>query len=540
MGATWSMADEPQTIIQSDNGIISSKLSGKIAQPLLWSQLVGSGIDPFSVRQSLGANYTRGNGISGFSVGAEAILDENQSVQEIKISGSIEADFVGGSLSITLQRDVSSPTGFSVTEANGFSGLNIIIGEHGQLLGLTIGRSAGVQAGYFFEWGNDSGSSSSVGVKLNASQGLIVGDLDANSEIQLDTTNIIRDISDFSAEQLTDLFLHAYDNGINPKLEPSILEKLIVPFAGLLSLLEPASERRQEALDLFFEKTGFDSCFGPEILIDMWPLDPDLKPGVDSIYDQEAVRAKVWKKPIELIEVGDLVVSFDDKDNLVPGPVTRIFQNDTKILLNFHGTRVTPGHVYYRPDSKKSYKYETLIDVLRDDGVIKQQDGTLIRAATNAPVDSSLDGFVKTVTGTRKTDGSVDPKDAGRIRLGTRFIVGVGKTRKSFAVADLIKAGGGVVGDDEMIRVGDGEPMPFLWEFGDTLPKPEDFVLACSGTTLEDIYRAAEWESQGPRLPAPIVLDRGPVQPLKETTLSAMPRNEPLELMHYPLNSQKL
>ncbi|WP_255731679.1 hypothetical protein [Phaeobacter sp. B1627] len=285
--------------------------------------------------------------------------------------------------------------------------------------------------------------------------------------------------------------------------------------------------------------TQNDSCFGGETPIDMWPVDPRLKPGSTGIYDQDEVRAKVWKKPIELIEVGDIVVSFDDNDNLVPGPVTRTFQNAAKILLDFHGTRVTPGHVYYRADSKKTDKYETLIDVLRDDGVIKHQDGTLIRAATNVPVDSPRDGFVQAITQVRKADGTVVQNDAGRIRLGTRFLVGTGKERKSWAVADLIEAGDGVVGDDELIRVGDGPGVPFHWDFGDTLPKPEDFVLACSGTTLEDIYKAAEWESQGPRLPAPMVLDRGPVQPLKGAALSAMPRNEPLDVVHSPMASAK-
>lgn len=271
----------------------------------------------------------------------------------------------------------------------------------------------------------------------------------------------------------------------------------------------------------------------------MWPLDPDLKPGPDGIYDQDEVRAKVWKKPIEQIRVGDLVVSFDDDGNLVPGPVTRTFQNNAKILLNFHGTRVTPGHVYYRPDSKKSYKYETLIDVLRDDGVIQKQEGTLIRAATNVPVDSPRDGFVRAVAGKRKADGTFEQTDEGRIRLGTRLLVGTGKERKSWAVADVIESNGGVVGEDELIHVGDGPGVPFTWDTGDTLPKPEDFVLACSGTTLEDIYRAAEWESQGPRLPAPTLLDRGPVQPLKGAALSAMPRNEPLNVTHAPMAAAK-
>jgi len=163
----------------------------------------------------------------------------------------------------------------------------------------------------------------------------------------------------------------------------------------------------------------------------------------------------------------------------------------------------------------------------------------LIRAATNVPVDSPRDGFVQAVTQTRKSDGTIEQSDTGRIRLGTRFLIGTGKERKSWAVADLIEAGGGVVGEDELIRVDDGDAMPFLWDFGDTLPRPEDFVLACSGTTLEDIYKAAEWESQGPRLPAPMVLDRGPMQPVKGAALSAMPRNEPLDVVHPPMTSAK-
>lgn len=282
-----------------------------------------------------------------------------------------------------------------------------------------------------------------------------------------------------------------------------------------------------------------DSCFGGEVPINMWPLDPDLKPDPDGFYDQAEVCAKVWQKPIEQICIGDLVVSYDKDGNLVPGPVTRTFQNNAKVILNFHGTRVTPGHVYYRPDSKKSYKYETLIDVLRDDGVIQRQDGTLIRAATNVPVDSPRDGFIHAVAGQWKTDGTFQQTDEGLIRLGTRFLVGDGDDRKSFAVADLIEHNGGVVGEDKMIHVGGNPSVPFVWDLGDVLPKPEDFVLACSGTTLEDIYKAAEWESQGPRLPAPIALDRGPVQPLKGAALSVMPRNEPLNVAQGELTVAK-
>ncbi len=272
---------------------------------------------------------------------------------------------------------------------------------------------------------------------------------------------------------------------------------------------------------------GLQECFGPGTPIDMWPLDSELEPGPEGIHDQDAVRAGIWTKPIERIRAGDLVVSFDHSGNLVPGPVTRTFRNEAKIVLNFHGIRVTPGHVYFRADSKKPHRFETLIDILRDDGAIQRQDGTLIRAATNVPVGSPRDGFVRAVAGPRRADGSVAARDEGRIRLGTRLVV---DGRRSYAVADLIQAGGGIVGDDELIRVGNGAPVPFHWDAGDRLPAPEDFVLACSGTTLAQIYQAADWESQRPHMPAPAAPDGSPVHPLSGAALAAMPRNEPLTM----------
>lgn len=294
---------------------------------------------------------------------------------------------------------------------------------------------------------------------------------------------------------------------------------------GLLQTFEIDPQTGIVAID------GPENCFGPEVAIDMWPLGPEFAPNPNNPYkqfDQEAVRTKIWKKPIELIRVGDYVVSYDKDGNMVPGYVPRTFQNNAKIVLNFHGTCVTPGHVYYRPDSKRADKYETLIDVLRDDGMIEYRDGIKRRAATNIPVGDPRDGFVQAVARKRRSDGTFEQSDAGRIRLGTRFLVGEGRECKSFAVADLIEADGGVVGEDELIYVGDSEPMQFLWEFSDMLPNPEDFVLACSGTTLEDIYRAAEWEDRGPRLPAPMMLDGGAVRPLNGVARSAMSRNEPL------------
>lgn len=268
----------------------------------------------------------------------------------------------------------------------------------------------------------------------------------------------------------------------------------------------------------------FEECFGSGTPIGMWPLDTLLKPGAEGVYDQDKVRAKIWTKSIEKIRIEDCVVSFDEKGNLVPGRVTKTFQNDVKILLDFFGTRVTPGHVYYRTDSKKAHKFETLIDVLRDDGVIQNVEGVDIRAATGLPTSDARDGFVWAVTG-QLSEGSdsVAVVEQAKIRRGTRVITDDGR---DLCVEDFIVAGGGTVNEDGFVCIGD-QQMPFHWIFGDTLPKPEDYVLQRSGTTLEEIYKASEWEDQRPHMPVPMVRDGGPVQPLSQAGLSAMPANAP-------------
>lgn len=57
------------------------------------------------------------------------------------------------------------------------------------------------------------------------------------------------------------------------------------------------------------------------------------------------------------------------------------------------------------------------------------------------------------------------------------------------------------------------------------LPKPEDYVLQRSGTTMADIYKVSEWEERRPKMPAPLVRDGGPVQAASAIELSLMPRN---------------
>lgn len=53
-------------------------------------------------------------------------------------------------------------------------------------------------------------------------------------------------------------------------------------------------------------------------------------------------------------------------------------------------------------------------------------------------------------------------------------------------------------------------------------------MLARSQTTLEDIYRADQWEAIVPTMPVPLMRDSGPVMPMSERQLDAAPRNMPM------------
>ena len=52
-------------------------------------------------------------------------------------------------------------------------------------------------------------------------------------------------------------------------------------------------------------------CFLYDTSVQMWPLDPMIKPNADGSYDEEQVLSKVRYKQQNQIEVGDLVVSYE-------------------------------------------------------------------------------------------------------------------------------------------------------------------------------------------------------------------------------------
>lgn len=249
----------------------------------------------------------------------------------------------------------------------------------------------------------------------------------------------------------------------------------------------------------------------------------------------EVTMADGSTKPIEEITAGDWVLSHDKNGKSVPGRVTRTFTNEAKIILDFHGTFVTPGHVYYCAGGKYEGCFVPLIDILRDDGVIQHEDGTLIRATTGCEVGSKDDTPFWAYTAYEDADGNECVKDSKLLRLGTRWMLPNGHhfTMREFMEGNRIE-----LLDDGRVRFKDtGLETLFMWTFSDTPPNPEDFVLSRSQTSLENIYEAGQWETMQPTMPMPLRRDSGPVQPASEYQFDAMPRNTPMAFENESLSS---
>lgn len=317
---------------------------------------------------------------------------------------------------------------------------------------------------------------------------------------------------------------------VNPVSEETgerlTIEESNFPTTGWVNGVGFIYETGNDAPPLIWEQENLDQCFLAGTPITMWPTDPSLKPGPDGIYDQTAVRAGLWTKPIEEIARKDLVVSYDDNGNMVPGFVPQTMTNTSKIILDFHGTWVTPGHVYWCVDGKYANQYAPLIDILRTDGAVEHQSGTKIRASTGCEVGSLEDELV---TMAPLVNGQPDGNQARKIRLGTRMI------RHDATEVTVMEGVLHTLGPiDKNRRFPNGqhvsEAKVAFFQDG-PMPNPEDYVLIRSQTTLEEIYQANQWEAMRPQMPAPMVLESGPVQPLPADKVEQMKRNTPMAML---------
>ncbi len=212
-------------------------------------------------------------------------------------------------------------------------------------------------------------------------------------------------------------------------------------------------------------------------------------------------------KNIEDITPDDIVMSYDEAGKLVPGRVTKTFQNQVKHILNVHGLMVTPGHVTLCGDGAFKGQHVPMIDIIRSDGAVVKTDGTLVRMNTNCTVGSYEDQFVLLAIGEMGKEG-LTVRDQGRVRIGSRFILPDGR---DMSIAEILAASGATVNDDGLV-ISDTmpEPTPLHLSFLDAMPQVEDYILARSGLSLDEIYDAGEWEATRPQMPAPMWAIRKP------------------------------
>jgi hypothetical protein len=246
-------------------------------------------------------------------------------------------------------------------------------------------------------------------------------------------------------------------------------------------------------------------------------------------------QVSMWdgtKKPIEQVEVGDIVVSYDKDGTLKPGRVSRTMTNHARQILDVHGLMVTPGHATLCGDGRFDGKHVPILDILRSDGALVLEDGSKIRAGTGCGLSTRGDRMITAIIGEQQADGLVRIAEVGQIRAGTRFIHEDGE---DVSVLDMILRSGGRLTEDGMIQTSaDGPKMPFRWTFTSSLPKPEDYVLQRSATRLHEIYQANEWESVRPSMPPPMGGEAGMTISKHPAIVAAAPMNMPLALRSGP------
>lgn len=231
--------------------------------------------------------------------------------------------------------------------------------------------------------------------------------------------------------------------------------------------------------------------------------------------------------PISSVRESDEVLAFDPsaengRGGLVPRRVTAVHRSEVDHVLDVFGLGVTPGHATLCGDGPNEGRFRPVMDILIDDGAVVNENGSLRRLSTNAPVGSDDDlpvqvALVRPFAG-RDAKGrerrSLKAVELGWLRTGTRFIkpdsakdreaAGDGTTAAigdEFTLGEVIRANGWQLVTKGrkrgMIRQRPGDsPKPFPWG-GDALPRPEDYVLAKSGVTLDELRQAAKGPGAG-------------------------------------------
>ena len=79
---------------------------------------------------------------------------------------------------------------------------------------------------------------------------------------------------------------------------------------------------------------------------------------------------------IEELNLNDTVLAFSSVTGaLEPARVSQIHETPDQPVIDFHGTKVTPGHVYLCPD----FEYRQLGAIMIADGYVVAADGGIVR-----------------------------------------------------------------------------------------------------------------------------------------------------------------
>jgi len=111
---------------------------------------------------------------------------------------------------------------------------------------------------------------------------------------------------------------------------------------------------------------------------------------------------------------------------LLLGTIADWAYNDKLLIDEKVKIGVTPGHVFLCGAGRFQGRHVPLIDILRDDGAVVRQDGSLMRASTGCVVGSDGDRLIEVVA----ADGT-----RGHLRAGMRLPEETGEVTVSALIA---------------------------------------------------------------------------------------------------------
>lgn len=135
---------QSETFTLDEQGSLTSDLNVNIGLPSVINEFEVNGLTLSELKSSLGGGFAYGTG----PIGIEGAATYAPGSDEFSLNLNVAYSFLGGEISVA--GTYNPETGYvHVSEFEGFAGANAVLGEQGELLGITIGTVATIQAGIF-------------------------------------------------------------------------------------------------------------------------------------------------------------------------------------------------------------------------------------------------------------------------------------------------------------------------------------------------------------------------------------------------------